>query len=552
MKSLYKTVKIMSLAVLTLSLSNCTDELTTNSSTAISEETILSSTNQLNMVLNSVYKYILMGDNGSGSQNDACYAGLPGYCMYYDLTGADIMSTTNYGGSPEMCYRAAPERTQSTGDYSKRIWVNMYKAINQANIILDALPDATGEDSEKNDLKGQCLAIRGICYFNLIMNYQQTYAIAKDKRGVILRTSSSDPESMGFSTVQQCYDQILKDLKEAKTLLAGYDRTDMWRLNADVVSGQLARVYQVMGDWSNALSEAKSVYDKYNTLMTENEWYSGFDNFLTDGCKEVIWGVKYTNLTNISSNTEFNYWYNQDPSYGEGMTDGPIYCFINLLVDGKYVELFDDGDYRGRRCDKTTGVTDADVKNVMFWHRANNGDSETRRKWAYNKFKYYGDANGAKQGNTYPELPLMRGSEMLLIMAEAEANQGNTGTALSYLTTLQSARNVANLTTTTVKDDLLEAIYVERRKELLGEGVTGMYDLLRLQKPLYRYGSSSTNPAGHYSWGMMYLDNFNASDAQPYGYLPSNDYRFICQIPQLELANNEVISNADQNPFSGQ
>lgn len=188
----------------------------------------------------------------------------------------------------------------------------------------------------------------------------------------------------------------------------------------------------------------------------------------------------------------------------------------------------------------------------MFWHRTNNGDSETRRKWAYNKFKYYGDANGAKQGNTYPELPLMRGSEMLLIMAEAEANQGNTGTALSYLTTLQSARNVANLTTTTFKDDLLEAIYVERRKELLGEGVTGMYDLLRLQKPLYRYGSSSTNPAGHYSWGMMYLDNFNASDAQPYGYLPSNDYRFICQIPQLELANNEVISNADQNPFSGQ
>ena len=63
MKSLYKTVKIMSLAVLTLSLSNCTDELTTNSSTAISEETILSSTNQLNMVLNSVYKYILRVDN---------------------------------------------------------------------------------------------------------------------------------------------------------------------------------------------------------------------------------------------------------------------------------------------------------------------------------------------------------------------------------------------------------------------------------------------------------------------------------------------------------
>lgn len=543
----------MSLAVLALSMSNCTDELTTDSSTAISSETILSSTNQLNMVLNSVYKRLLMGDfkSDESSQNDACYAGIPGYSMYYDLGGADMISTTNYGGSVETCYRFAPERTQSTGDYSKRIWVNMYKVINQLNQILDALPAASGDDAEKATIKGQCLAIRGICYFNLIMNYQQTYAIAKDKRGVILRTSYNDPASKGFSTVQECYNLILGDLKEAKSLLSGYERSEKWRINADVTSAQLARVYQVMGNWTDALSEATTVYQKYNTLMTKNEWWSGFDNLLTDGCKEVIWGVKYTNLTNISSNTEFNYWYNQDPSYGEGMTDGPIYNFINILVDGKYVQLFDETDFRGTKCEKTKDVTDTDVKASMFWHRTGNGDKETAKKWAYNKFKYYGDANGAKQGHSYPEFPLMRGAEMLLIMAEAEANLGNTGKALSYLTSLQNARNVAKPSANMAKDELLESIYVERRKELLGEGVTGMYDLLRLQKPLYRYGASSTNPAGHFPWGMMYLDKYNASDAEPYGYLPSNDYRFISQIPQLELANNEAISVADQNPFSG-
>jgi hypothetical protein len=141
---------------------------------------------------------------------------------------------------------------------------------------------------------------------------------------------------------------------------------------------------------------------------------------------------------------------------------------------------------------------------------------------------------------------------MLLIMAEAEANLGNSANALLHLTTLQKARDVSKLTTTTSKDDLLEAVYVERRKELLGEGVTGIYDLLRLQKSLVRYGTSANNPGGHYSWGMMYLDGFNASDAQPVATLQSNDYRFICQIPQLELANNDAISQADQNPFSGQ
>ena len=86
----------------------------------------------------------------------------------------------------------------------------------------------------------------------------------------------------------------------------------------------------------------------------------------------------------------------------------------------------------------------------------------------------------------------------------------------------------------------------------MGEGVTGMYDLLRLQKPLLRYGSTTTNPSGHFPWGLMHLDGYNASDVQPKATLPSNDYRFICQIPQLELANNEAISEADQNPSKGQ
>ena len=42
-------------------------------------------------------------------------------------------------------------------------------------------------------------------------------------------------------------------------------------------------------------------------------------------------------------------------------------------------------------------------------------------------------------------------------------------------------------------------------------------------------------------------------NAEPYGYLPSNDYRFLCQIPQLEFTNNDAIdASKDQNPFRGQ
>lgn len=64
-----------------------------------------------------------------------------------------------------------------------------------------------------------------------------------------------------------------------------------------------------------------------------------------------------------------------------------------------------------------------------------------------------------------------------------------------------------------------------------------MYDLLRLQKPLYRYGSTTANPAGHFASGLMYLNGYNASDAEPKGFHNSNDYRFLCQISELEMAN---------------
>ena len=60
MKRIYKNMKFVAVALLAFSLSNCNDELTTNSSTDIDENTILGSTTGLNMALNSAYKYLLV------------------------------------------------------------------------------------------------------------------------------------------------------------------------------------------------------------------------------------------------------------------------------------------------------------------------------------------------------------------------------------------------------------------------------------------------------------------------------------------------------------
>ena len=633
----------------------CEDFLTTNSSTDMPTDMAGSSTGQLQQVLTATYKQFLFNSNTTDS-GDRVYAGIPGLQMYYDLRGADIMSHSNMGGSQCSSYNFDRDNTSSTGSYTKALWGFGYHTINLCNFIIDSAETADGSEAEKALLVGQAKAMRAVAYFQLIINYQKTYAIAKDKRGVILRLHKDDPEAMGFSTVEQVYTQILTDLNEANTLLADYEADQPWKINTEVIDGWLARVYLVMENWQKAYDHASKVYANHSTLMTKEQWYSGFDDVISGGYDEVVWAIAYTTDDNLGGGTQYNFWDNQDPdTYGEGQKG--IYRFFNFYVSKEYVNLFDDGDWRGTKIPKGEKMTmikqktkkvdgetlklwldadgkeiaDADGKDdetgadlepsyfllqktkiddkgtpdkkaddveipiwldengqeiaddngkndltdyeyepvwvvdengkpvpkpfadtqkleaaekeVMFWERQSSAAKDRKEKWVYNKWKHYG-----VNGETLPEIPLMRGSEMLLIMAEALAEGATSAdgyTATGLLNTLQEARG-AQLT-----DGSVENILVERRKELLGEGVTGQFDLVRRQDELVRYCTTDEDMSGHYEYG---CDEF--PDWSGYGQekvtMPSNDYRFFKQIPDAEFTYNSAISLADQNPFEGQ
>lgn len=531
MKRIIKHISIVSCVVSCLLFTGCEDRLTTNSFVDVSDSEVLGSAAQLNKILTSAYRQLYFD---SETESDRVYAGLPGMQMYVDLGGSDIICHTNMGGSQLTAYQYSNSKTQADGNAHK-IWRFCYNVINRTNIILTYIDDATGDETTKKHIKGQALAMRGIQYFHLIQNYQQTYTIAKNKRGVILRTSANDPDNIGFSTVEEVYAQIVSDLTTAKSLLSDFSPKELWFINSEICSGILARVYLVMQNWESAYAEAKTVYDNHSRLLSREEYRSGFDNMISGGYDEVVWAMKYTTDNNVGSGSQFNFWYNQDESYGEGYSDGPIYSFICFFVDSQFEALFEKEDDR-----------------YQFWKRTKNANSDVNTKWAFDKYKHYGEDGGNAIGSaTRPEVCLMRGAEMLLIMAEAAANRSNDSEALTLLNRLQTARN-ATPTMDVSGQDLLEAIYTERRKELICEGQSGFYDLVRLQKRLVRKGASETNPGGHYVWGLQYINGYNVADAEPAGYLESNDYHFFCQIPQLELLNNTAVSESDQNPFTGQ
>ena len=119
--------------VLGVSLLGCKDELTTNDATKVGANTFIGSTAGLNQVLTSTYRAFLIGD--PQEQPGASYQGVSGFLMLYDLMGSDCIVNKNYGSSPEPIYEFWSSRTMSTGD-AHYIWETMYKAINEANIII--------------------------------------------------------------------------------------------------------------------------------------------------------------------------------------------------------------------------------------------------------------------------------------------------------------------------------------------------------------------------------------------------------------------------------
>lgn len=550
MKKIYNIVAVVSVLFSSFAFCGCEKFLTTNPSTEIPDANAIASVASLQKVLTSTYKQFLF-NTSSVDNGDRIFAGIPGMQMYWDLRGQDIMSHENMGGYQVSSYSFSPSFTRADGD-AKMMWSYGYSLINQCNIILDALKQFENDAEQAQtvkEIKGQCQAMRAVAYFYLVMTYQQTYAIAKDKRGVIIRTSSEDPISMAFSTVEAVYKQITDDLSAAKTNLEKFVSDKPWQVNKEVVMGWQARVYQVMQDWSKCYEAAAAVYANHDQLLTKEQWYSGFDDCITNGYQEVVWAIAYTNENNLGGGTQFNFWHNQDPyTYGEAQTG--IYRFFDFFATEDYVALFDEGDWRGAKIPagttfETPEKLEEAEKQVMFWHRQFAGSTDWNTKWAYNKYKHHGDDANL----TVPDICLMRGTEMLLIMAEALTQQNKSAEALGLLNKLQTSRG-AKKTTVTEKNALLEEIYKERRKELLGEGVTGQYDLVRLQKSLTRKGVTSDNPGGHYPYGVNQFDGYSA--ANPVGTLPSNDYRWFFQIPQDEFSYNTAIDvTKDQNPFSG-
>jgi len=491
MKRVKNIIYTLATGLLFFSGTSCSDFLHTTPSTSVADSEVFKTASGAQSALNGCYFQMKAYNSGGADRSDDY--GIPSIQMISDMCGEDVIN--NGSGWYLYNYNYWGE---TRGDIfrSSQLWVFHYRLINNLNSVIAYIDACEGDDQTKKYIKGQALGIRGWAYFDLARLFQQTYIIAKTMPGVPLYTEPTTEDTQGKprGTLEQTYQQVLSDLTAAETMLEGYQRSANYPnvFNQTIVQGILSEVYQVMNNWPKSEEYAKKVLDKY-PLTTVAKYQNGFNDFQTDSW---IWSIKQTEEQNMGDFSPFAMWYNNTRK---------CWTFHGFILADDFVKLFDKDDIR--------------YKQMEHW---NDG---TKDFWVSMKFRDNEDCRGS--------IVVMRSDEMLLNAAEACAREGKENEAKDLLWQLQDLRNAKR--TQASGKDLIEAILIERRKELYGEGFA-IFDIVRNQKALLRTGN-------HVAY----------NGATP---LPARSWRFIYQIPSSELKNNKSMSDeiwpkGDQNPYSG-
>lgn len=193
-------------------------------------------------------------------------------------------SSTNYGvdeftvgGDPTMeMWNSYGSNLNSTTQNVRDVWDNMYGAINSANILIQNVPLYYGDGPNKNIRLGEGYFMRAFNYFKLVNQYG----------GVPLKLTPSDAVAFEFprNTIQECYAQILSDMKQAYDLLpatpAQRGRITKWAAAHYLAKIYLFRASEVNKSWngSTVTADLDNVI-KYGTDVINNSGHKLATNF---------------------------------------------------------------------------------------------------------------------------------------------------------------------------------------------------------------------------------------------------------------------------------
>lgn len=223
----------------------------------------------------------LLGKLEQSSQNNTSYS----YAQNYDYMSQNVRPTID------------------------NIWSGAYASIAAINNILVHLENTNLKDSDLQTLKAEALALRAFLHFDIARLFAPDYSRSTDVqvKGIPYSYSFNLKDKKVYS-LKESYENILKDLSQAETLLqnATYNpnlATDnypasganfTYYFNLYAVKALKARVFFTMGDYNQAAQYAQQVIQKKDIFhLSTSENFSKVKAFPANG--EMIFGIQISN-----------------------------------------------------------------------------------------------------------------------------------------------------------------------------------------------------------------------------------------------------------------
>jgi hypothetical protein len=320
-------------------------------------------------------------------------------------------------------------------------WNIPYKQIFYSNVALDGLKSiaiTSTNQQQWNNVEGSALFLRANAFYNLSQIFCSAYdsITANSDLGLPLKLTSDINEIVQRSTVDQTYQRIILDLKNALQLVAtNVTASNTGRPSRPAVYALLAKVYLSMREYSLAGLYADSCLKVYNNLLDYNT-------------------IKSNNYSSLKTpiNTEIIYQY--------GVTQGDTYVYLlydhGFSVDTTLYGLYNDP---------------SDLRIPIYFIK--NSPTSININMGYN--------------NSEPFFNGLATDEIYLIRAESFARSGNSNAAINDLDTLLINRWKKGTFVpiiSTSPSDALSKVLLERRRELILRG-SRWTDLRRLNKEGY-------------------------------------------------------------------
>jgi starch-binding outer membrane protein, SusD/RagB family len=379
-----------------------------------------------------------------------------------DMLSDNLNETSESLGNERVFSRWAYSEDE---DQIERTWLAAYRIISQANLVTRGIDNFSATNATGvNRIKGQALAIRAMVHFDVLRYWVNDYDRNSSSPGIPYITLFDYEQKPARGTVKQTYDAIEQDLKSARALLSNTDKpvnagSTRAYIDRIAVDAMLARMYLYSNQFDSAI--------KYSTLVINaiplgdiNE----FPSIWTDASNaEVVWSLVFD--AGQGSPAANAYFPSTDrSSYRPNQTLVASYDQANDIRFFSYFQVIS-----GRRVLSKYLAKEAQLANP---------DGVTNFK-------------------------VFRTGEMYVIRAEAYARKGVATEVLGLadLNALRAARIFGYAPVVLSGSALLDAIAMERRKELIAEGHR-WFDLKRTTKTVSRANCTSfcTLPPTSRAW----------------------------------------------------